>query len=361
MAGTQVLSPEEVQLVQQPLEKPILTDDQIKAAYAYRRSVGGLIGDILVKFGMLRRYELDSLADGKAREANANGSSKTKVQHDTIDHSCLKIQHRILDKLPLHLVEQHFLLIFFPTPSSYSCKPVLGHGCPLSDESRDWIRSTLGIEIYTLALTEGEAAKHLIHYLERGGRPVSRKLRQVAESALVPVDEPPEELDESTLFHVEGFLKGQALDGGLRDTDPTLDLPDKDRMRSDNLDRESERSESTPTLIDQALVREHQGDDREVVNTAAPSRGGLVSDTVEDSGYRDATAQETSRGFGDRVFANEATKTGQVTTVELKWEALLNLLLKRKCRRLRRARGRNRAFEACSWRLRRDSQAVNAL
>lgn len=181
MTKTKHLTDEELELAQRLVSSEALTESKIKAAYDYQRSVGGSLSDILVKLGMLRRSQIEALMTGAkglygARQKSAGA---TVLQESDVVDTTLKIHHRILDKLPIELVYEYVIVVFFPPSALDSRKLVVGHGKELPLEVVRTIRATFGVEIYTLTLDIHTASTHLVKYVERAGHKLPDWLRSI--------------------------------------------------------------------------------------------------------------------------------------------------------------------------------------
>ena len=164
----------------------MLSDAQVKAVFDYQRSLGGSLIDILVKLGMMTKSRLDAVLATAQRGGDVAAAAGTRkdysLKQGELSHDELKIHHRILDKIPPELTESFLLVVFFPARKLDSRRLIIGHGEALPDDVRDRVRSTLGVEIYTLRLQVGAAGRFLAEYFGRRGNPVPTKVVEAASS-----------------------------------------------------------------------------------------------------------------------------------------------------------------------------------
>lgn len=136
------------------LRKKAISEGQLRAALDYQRSLGGNLVDVLLKLDLVRPAQLEGCLEEEAAGAptGANEASCVALDPASVKLSDLKVHRRLLDKVPRDFVEQHLVALFFPLPSGDPRKIVLGHGTSLSPALVERIRSTVGVDLCTLAL-----------------------------------------------------------------------------------------------------------------------------------------------------------------------------------------------------------------
>ncbi len=161
----------------------IISEGQLKAVYDYQRSVGGSVLDILVKLNMLSRSEIERMLQAAIRGEDVavavGGRSIVAIDAKKLDVDVLKLHHRLIDKIPMEIIERCVLTVFFPAPNLDSRRLIVGHGRDLPEGLAERISSTLGIEVYTLALDEALGADFVIEFLERAKKPVSDEMKSL--------------------------------------------------------------------------------------------------------------------------------------------------------------------------------------
>ncbi len=134
----------------------VISEGQLKAIYDYQRSVGGSVLDILVKLNMVPRSDVDRMLQAAMRGEDiatvAGGKTIVAVDAKKLDVDGLNLHHRLIDKIPMDIIERCVLTVFFPAPSLDSRKLIVGHGRDLPEGLAETISATLGVELYTLDL-----------------------------------------------------------------------------------------------------------------------------------------------------------------------------------------------------------------
>ncbi len=161
----------------------VISEGQLKAVYDYQRSVGGSVLDILVKLNMVPRSDVDRMLQAAMRGEDiatvAGGKTIVAVDAKKLDVDGLKLHHRLIDKIPMEIIERCVLTVFFPAPSLDSRKLIVGHGRDLPEGLAATISSTLGVELYTLDLGEATGASFVVEYLERAKKPVPDEMKSL--------------------------------------------------------------------------------------------------------------------------------------------------------------------------------------
>ena len=161
----------------------VISEGQLKAVYDYQRSVGGSVLDILVKLNMVPRSDVDRMLQAAMRGEDiatvAGGKTIVAVDAKKLDVDGLKLHHRLIDKIPMDIIERCVLTVFFPAPSLDSRKLIVGHGRDLPEGLAETISSTLGVELYTLDFGEATGASFVVEYLERAKKPVSDEMKSL--------------------------------------------------------------------------------------------------------------------------------------------------------------------------------------
>jgi hypothetical protein len=144
------------------VQKKLISDGQLKAALDYQKSVGGRILDVLCKLDLVRPSQLEELFRGSESGAGAGSGHAAdpdeKLNPASVHLGDLKVHHRLLAKVPHDLAEEHLIALFFPVNNVCSRRLIVGHGREIPAEVLAKIRTLLGVEVSTLALSE-EAAR----------------------------------------------------------------------------------------------------------------------------------------------------------------------------------------------------------
>ncbi len=172
---------QESEFVRMLVRSRIISEGQLKAVYDYQRSVGGSVVDILAKLNMVPRSDLETMLHAAMRGddvATAVSGGRTSVAIDATKLALdgLKLHHRLIDKIPLEVVQRYLLTVFFPGASLDSRKLIVGHGRELPEAMAERIRSLLGVDLYTLHLNQAIAADFVVRYLERARKPVPEEI-----------------------------------------------------------------------------------------------------------------------------------------------------------------------------------------
>ena len=122
---------------------------------------------------------LQAAMQGEDIATAAEGNTIVAVDAKKMDVDALKLHHRLIDKIPMEIIERCVLTVFFPAPSLDSRKLIVGHGRDLPEGLAETISSTLGVELYTLDLGEATGASFVVEYLERAKKPVSDELKSL--------------------------------------------------------------------------------------------------------------------------------------------------------------------------------------
>jgi hypothetical protein len=149
-------TPDETKLISCLLHRRMITESQLKACLDYQRSVGGRFSDVLLRMNILRASQLEELMqhlDSDEAEHGPSAVDDNVLDPASIKLSDLKVHRRLLDKLPKDLVEEYQLALFFPVPGANSRMIILGHGREIHPEIREKVKSIVGVEICSLALS----------------------------------------------------------------------------------------------------------------------------------------------------------------------------------------------------------------
>lgn len=150
------------------LRKRYIAEGQLRAALDYQKSLGGRLLDILIKLDLVRLAQLEVFLNKVAAGEEPPECEDGIPSLDPSAVACtdLKVHRRLLDKVPAELVARYLLVVFFPLPGGDSRRIILGHGQPVPAEVCDRLRSTLGVNLATLALERHEA----LHFLDKAGK-----------------------------------------------------------------------------------------------------------------------------------------------------------------------------------------------
>jgi hypothetical protein len=164
---------EESQLAHMLVQRKIINDAQLKTALDYQKSLGGKVGDVLCKLGLVRQKQIEDLLKNPGAAAGAQQCNPRETDEilnpDDVDPGELKVHHRLLAKLPRELVEPNLISLFFPVSKLCSRKLIVGHGKEVPREVFEKIQSLLGVEVCTVHLSEEVARRFLLEHAERQG------------------------------------------------------------------------------------------------------------------------------------------------------------------------------------------------
>jgi hypothetical protein len=149
-------TPDETKLISCLLHRRMITESQLKACLDYQRSVGGRLSDVLLRMNILRASQLEELLrhlDSDEAEQGPSVADANVLDPASIKLSDLKVHRRLLEKLPKDLVEEYRLVLFFPVPGANSRMIILGHGREIHPEIREKVKTIVGVEVCSLALT----------------------------------------------------------------------------------------------------------------------------------------------------------------------------------------------------------------
>ena len=310
MDDTQSKVIQESEFVKMLVRSRVISEGQLKAVYDYQRSVGGSVLDILVKLNMMPRSEVDRMLQAAMRGEDiasvAEGNTIVAVDAKKLDVDALNLHHRLIDKIPMEIIERCVLTVFFPAPNLDSRKLIVGHGRELPEGLAERISSTLGVELYTLDLGEAIGAGFVVDYLERAKKPVpdemkslcARRSKKSAARSAVAKEEP-----AASNKMAPRAQAGSRSDAGAppaaRESSSTDALPE-------NPDDETNADDTRDDLeVDSADDEHTNRDPAEVKSTQVMNKPPVM---------RRPPAAVASKGNSD---------------LNIEWTALLNLLVKK--------------------------------